>query len=126
MKSAIAVAQWLRSRAEVETVLHPALSNAPGHALWKRDFTGASGLFSIILKPASESAVAAMLDGMDLFSMGYSWGGYESLIVPFKPQRTATTWQSDGQALRLHIGLEHPDDLLADLDSGFARLRAAS
>ena len=126
MKSAIAVAQWLRSRAEVETVLHPALSNAPGHALWKRDFTGASGLFSIILKPASETAVAAMLDGMDLFSMGYSWGGYESLIVPFKPQRTATTWQSDGQALRLHIGLEHPDDLLADLDRGFARLRAAS
>ena len=126
MKSAIEVAEWLRARPEVDAVLHPALSNAPGHALWKRDFTGASGLFSIILKPATESAVAAMLDGMDIFSMGYSWGGYESLIVPFKPQRTATAWQSDGQALRLHIGLEHPDDLLADLDRGFARLRAAS
>ncbi len=123
MKSALTVAEWLRTRPEVETVLHPGLSNAPGHELWKRDFTGASGLFSLILKPTSEQAVAAMLDGMELFSMGYSWGGFESLIVPFKPQRTATHWQSAGQALRLHIGLEHPDDLISDLEQGFARLK---
>jgi len=126
MKSAIQVAEWLRARAEVETVLHPALSNAPGHAIWKRDFTGASGLFSVILKPTPDKAVAAMLDHMDLFSMGYSWGGFESLILPFKPQRSVTRWQANGPALRLHIGLEHPDDLIADLERGFARLNAAT
>ncbi|MDE2385510.1 MAG: cystathionine beta-lyase [Alphaproteobacteria bacterium] len=125
-RSALAVAEWLRGRPEVETVLYPALSNAPGHALWKRDFTGACGLFSIILKPAKAEAVAAMLDGMELFSMGYSWGGFESLIVPFKPERSATQWTTQGPALRLHIGLEHPDDLIADLASGFARLSQAS
>ncbi len=123
MQSAIAVAEWLRGREEVETVLHPALSNAPGHDVWKRDFTGASGLFSIVLKPASDQAIAAMLDDLELFSMGYSWGGFESLIVPFKPIRTATTWTAPGPALRLHIGLEHPDDLIRDLDDGFERLR---
>ena len=125
MKSAITVAEWLRARPEVETVLHPALSNAPGHEIWKRDFTGASGLFSIVLKPKSNAALAAMLDGMELFSMGDSWGGYESLMVPFKPTRTVTHWQPAGPALRLHIGLEHPDDLIADLEAGFARLNAA-
>ncbi|MBG1231482.1 cystathionine beta-lyase [Aestuariivirga litoralis] len=125
-KSAIQVAEWLRGRAEVETVLYPALSNAPGHAIWKRDFTGASGLFSLILKPASDKAVAAMLDGLELFSMGYSWGGFESLVVPFKPHRTVTQWTTDGPALRLHIGLEHPEDLIADLDAGFKRLNNAS
>lgn len=123
MQSAITVAEWLRGRDEVETVLHPALSNAPGHDIWKRDFSGASGLFSIVLKPASDKAIAAMLDDLELFSMGYSWGGFESLIVPFKPIRTATTWTAPGPALRLHIGLEHPDDLIRDLDDGFERLR---
>ncbi len=126
MKSALKVAEWLRERPEVETVLHPGLSNSPGHALWKRDFTGSSGLFSLILKPASDKAVAAMLDDLDLFSMGFSWGGFESLVVPFTPHRTATNWQAAGPALRLHIGLEHPDDLIADLDAGFARLNAAT
>jgi cystathionine beta-lyase len=126
MKSAIQVAEWLRARPEVETVLHPALSNAPGHAIWKRDFTGASGLFSIILKPTPDKAVAAMLDAMDIFSMGYSWGGFESLILPYKPQRSATKWQANGPALRLHIGLEHPDDLITDLERGIARLNAAT
>ena len=126
MKSALAVAEWLRQRPEVETVLYPALSNAPGHEIWKRDFTGASGLFSLILKPKSEQAVAAMLDGMNLFSMGFSWGGFESLIVPFKPKRTATHWHVTGPALRLHIGLEHPDDLIADLEQGFNRLNLSS
>jgi cysteine-S-conjugate beta-lyase len=109
----------------VETVLHPALSNTPGHDIWQRDFTGASGLFSIVLKPASEKAAAAMLDHMELFAMGYSWGGFESLIVPFNPHRTATTWKADGPAMRLHIGLEHPDDLIRDLQSGLVRLRDA-
>jgi cysteine-S-conjugate beta-lyase len=122
MKSALTVAEWLRGRPEVQEVLHPALSNAQGHTLWKRDFTGSSGLFSVVLKPASEKAVAAMLDGLNLFSMGYSWGGYESLVVPFKPHRTATSWQAKGPCLRLHIGLEHPDDLIADLTAGFGRL----
>ena len=123
MQSTLEVAQWLRARPEVETVLYPALSNTPGHDIWKRDFTGASGLFSIVLKPASEKAVAAMLDGLELFAMGYSWGGFESLVVPFKPHRTATTWKAEGPSLRLHIGLEHPEDLMRDLEDGFARLR---
>jgi cysteine-S-conjugate beta-lyase len=122
-ETTLAMADWLRGRAEVETVLYPALSNAPGHELWKRDFTGASGLFSVVLKPASEEAIAAMLDGLELFSMGYSWGGFESLVVPFKPHRSATTWTANGPCLRFHIGLEHPDDLMRDLDAGFARLK---
>lgn len=125
-ESTLAVADWLRGRAEVETVLYPALSNAPGHELWKRDFTGASGLFSVVLKPAPEEAVAAMLDGLELFSMGYSWGGFESLVVPFKPLRTATNWTPTGPGLRFHIGLEHPDDLMRDLSEGFARMKAAT
>ncbi len=123
-ENARAVAEWLRNRDEVETVLYPALANAPGHQLWKRDFTGASGLFSIVMKPASEKAVAAMLDHMELFRMGYSWGGFESLIVPFKPHRTATT-ASDAPHLRLHIGLEDPQDLIDDLDAGFTRMKSA-
>jgi len=125
-RSALAMAKWLAARPEVERVLHPALHGDPGHALWKRDFTGASGLFSIVLKPYSRDAVAAMVDGLDLFGMGYSWGGYESLILPFNPStyRSATKWHAKGPALRLHIGLEDIEDLKADLDAGFARLRA--
>ena len=125
MQSAIEVAQWLRARPEVETVLYPALSNTPGHDIWKRDFTGASGLFSVILKPTSQESVAAMLNGLELFSMGYSWGGFESLVVPFKPHRSATKWNANGPALRFHIGMEHPEDLMRDLDAGFKRLAAA-
>ncbi|MCA0432480.1 MAG: cystathionine beta-lyase [Proteobacteria bacterium] len=125
MKSALAVAEWLRSRPEVETVLHPGLSNAPGHSIWRRDFAGASGLFSVVLKPVAEKGVAAMLDNMELFAMGYSWGGFESLVVPFKPHRTATSWTAKGPCLRLHIGLEDTQDLIADLDAGFDRLAAA-
>ena len=125
-QTALAVADWLRARPEVETVLYPALTNAPGHDMWKRDFTGASGLFSVVLKPASERAVAAMLDGLELFSMGYSWGGFESLVVPFEPHRTATTWTAPGPCLRFHIGLEHADDLTRDLADGFARLKSAT
>jgi cysteine-S-conjugate beta-lyase len=125
-RNATAVAEWLRGRDEVDTVLYPALSNAPGHEMWKRDFTGASGLFSIVLKPKSEIAVAAMLDGLQLFGMGYSWGGFESLVVPFKPHRTASTWTTEGPCLRFHVGLEDPKDLIADLEAGFARLNFIS
>lgn len=126
MKNAIHVAEWLRGRPEVETVLFPALSNAPGHDLWKRDFTGASGLFSVVLKPCSENAAAAFLDRLSLFGMGYSWGGFESLAIPFRPHRTATTWTARGPCIRFHIGLENPDDLTADLAEGFAALDAAT
>jgi cysteine-S-conjugate beta-lyase len=126
MRNASKVAEWLRGRNEVETVLYPALSNASGHEMWKRDFTGASGLFSIVLKPAKEPAVAAMLDDLALFGMGFSWGGFESLVVPFKPIRTATNWTAEGQALRFHIGLESPDDLIDDLKQGFKRLKKIS
>lgn len=123
--SGLELARWLQARPEVARVIHPALPGDRGHALWARDFTGASGLFSIVLKPASKQAVAAMLDGLTLFGMGYSWGGFESLIIPFNPSayRSATKWKDKGPALRLHVGLEDIDDLKADLDSGFARLR---
>jgi cysteine-S-conjugate beta-lyase len=121
-KNATIVAEWLRGQVAVDTVLYPALSNAPGHEMWKRDFKGASGLFSVILKPAAEEAVAKMLDGLELFGMGYSWGGFESLVVPFQPHRTATNWTAEGPCLRFHIGLESPDDLIADLEQGFKRL----
>lgn len=126
-RSGIAVAEWLAARPEVDRVLHPALPNDPGHAIWKRDFTGACGLFSIVLKPVPQKALAAFLDGLKLFGMGYSWGGYESLVVPFDPTsyRTATRWQGPGPALRFHIGLEAVDDLIADLAAGFERMKSA-
>jgi cystathionine beta-lyase len=125
--SVLIMAEWLAGRPEVARVIHPALPGDPGHALWARDFTGSSGLFSIVLKPCSHDALAAMVDHLELFGMGYSWGGYESLILPFDPSsyRSATTWQVEGPALRLHIGLEDVDDLKADLDAGFARLAKA-
>lgn len=126
-RSALEVARWLGTRPEVERILHPALPTDPGHALWKAQYKGASGLFSIILKPTPRKALAAMLDGLELFGMGYSWGGFESLIVPFNPKRyrTATAWTAEGPALRLHIGLDDVGDLIADLDAGFARLNSA-
>ena len=126
--SAIKIAEWLRARPEVDRVMHPALPSHPGHALWKRDFKGASGLFGAVLKPVPHKALAAFLDGLELFGMGYSWGGYESLVVPFDPTsyRTATKWAGPGPALRFHIGLEAVDDLIADLDTGLKRLIAAT
>ncbi|MDN0084527.1 cystathionine beta-lyase [Crenobacter sp. SG2305] len=120
------VAEWLAAQPEVEKVLYPALSGAPGHAIWRRDFTGACGLFAIQLEPMPPQAIAAMLDGMKLFGMGFSWGGFESLILLTDPSksRTAKPWQGKGPLVRLHIGLEHPEDLIADLDAGLNRLRS--
>jgi cystathionine beta-lyase len=126
-RQGLALARWLQGRPEVLSVIHPALPDHPGHAIWKRDFAGSSGLFSIVLKPASEAAVAAFLDGLELFGLGYSWGGYESLAVPFDcgPYRTATRFAPGGPAIRFNVGLEDIEDLKADLDRGFARLQAA-
>lgn len=127
MSSGIELAEWLQQRPEVAEVRHPALPSHPGHALWKRDFLGASGLFGIVLKPCSQDAADAFLNALRLFGMGYSWGGYESLIIPVDPRsyRTATTWNANGPALRLHVGLEDVADLKSDLEAGFAALAAA-
>jgi cysteine-S-conjugate beta-lyase len=126
-RSGLEMAKWLAQRPEVMRVLHPALEGDPGHAVWKRDFTGASGLFGIVLKPVPQKAVDAMLDTLTLFGMGYSWGGFESLIIPFDctGYRTATQWTPGGPTLRLHIGLENVEDLKADLARGFEALNAA-
>jgi cystathionine beta-lyase len=121
MKNALVMADWLRSRSEVAEVLHPGLPGCRGHDLWKRDFRGASGLFSVLLHTRSATALAAMLDGLELFGMGYSWGGYESLATPFDA-RSRIGWENTGLAIRFHIGLENTDDLKADLAEGFRRL----
>ena len=128
MPAGLEMARWLSERPEVARVMHPGLESDPGHAIWKRDFTGCSSLFAIELKPVSMKAVGAMLDGLSLFGMGASWGGYESLVLPFEctPYRTATTPPFKGPTVRIHIGLEDLDDLKADLAAGFERLRAAS
>jgi len=124
---ALALAEWLAEQPVVTQILHPAHADCPGHHLWKRDFDGSSGLFSFIIKKGSRNALAALLDHMELFSMGFSWGGYESLIVPqdAKTSRTATNWEDAGQILRVHVGLENIDDLIADLSSAFGRYLAA-
>jgi cystathionine beta-lyase len=127
-KNALEVATWIQNRPEVARVLYPALPGDPGHALWRRDFTGASGLFGVALGPCPKEAVTAMLDGFELFSMGVSWGGFESLVRPTDVTgiRTATNWEPPGPLLRFHIGLEDPKDLIADLEAGFGRLRVVS
>jgi cystathionine beta-lyase len=124
--SGLAVARWLEQRPEVLRVLHPALESDPGHAIWKRDFTGACGLFGVVFRPVRQEAVNAFLNALTLYGMGASWGGYESLAIPFdlKPYRTATTWAPGGPCVRLHIGLEDVHDLIADLERGFAALAA--
>jgi cysteine-S-conjugate beta-lyase len=127
-KKTLEIARWMQKRPEVLKVLHPALPDDPGHAIWKRDFKGSSSLFSVILKPAPYGAVEAMLDGMSLFGMGFSWGGYESLVVPFdcREYRTATTYDPGGHGIRLQIGLESNRDLKADLSAGLARYTKAA
>ena len=124
--SALAIAEWLQGRPEVARVCHPALPSDPGHTIWKRDFKGASGLFSFELNPVSAEAVAAFLDGLELFGLGYSWGGFESLAIPADPHgiRTARPWTAEGPMVRLQIGLEDTADLIADLEAGLARLTA--
>jgi cystathionine beta-lyase len=121
------IARWLGERPEVARVLHPALSSHPGHALWQRDFSGACGLFSIVLKPVPTAAVHAFIDELSLFGIGASWGGYESLAIPFDcaPMRSATVWAPGGPTVRFHIGLEDIDDLIGDLERGFAAMAAA-
>ena len=123
-QSALKVARWLQSRPQVMRVLYPPLESDPGHALWKRDFTGAASLFGVVLRPVPWEAVAAMIDALELFGIGSSWGGYESLAirVDVSKGRTATQWNPGGPLIRLHIGLEDPDDLIADLERAFARL----
>lgn len=127
-QSALAVAQWLKSRPEVGKVLHPALPDCPGHEIWKRDFHGSSGLFSFELADGDEQSRAAFIDALTLFGIGYSWGGFESLALPVDPgkHRTATEWTMKGALVRLHIGLEDPDDLIDDLAKGFEQFNRIS
>ena len=118
------IARWLQGRPEVARVLHPALEDDPGHALWKRDFTGACGLFGVVLKPASQKAVHAFLNALEIFGLGFSWGGYESLAIHCDPQlkNRSVPVTLEGPLLRLHVGLESVADLKADLERGFAAL----
>jgi cystathionine beta-lyase len=126
-QAALAIARALRGHRAVSRVLHPALEDDPGHALWKRDFRGASGLFAIELAPVAPQRVARFIEGLELFALGYSWGGFDSLVVPGalgRYARTARPWKG-GPLVRLQIGLEHPDDLLADLVRGLDAIAAA-
>lgn len=127
-ETGLILARWLKQQPEVSRVMHPALPDDPGHTLWKRDFKGASGLFGFVLKPVSRAALAAMVDDLELYGMGFSWGGFESLIVPqdVRANRTAVPWTDPGQIMRVHAGLEAPEDLIADLERGFQRLRKAA
>ncbi len=122
-ETGLALARWLQTRPEVARILHPGLPGDPGHDLWKRDFSGSCGLFGVILKPVSEARLAAFVDGLQHFGIGYSWGGFESLIVPAHIRRTVRPFQAEGPVLRIHAGLEDPDDLIADLEKGFERLK---
>ncbi|MGI9392357.1 MAG: cystathionine beta-lyase [Parvibaculales bacterium] len=123
-KNGLEIAKWLAKRKEVMEVWHPALPGFEGHKLWKRDFTGSNGLFSILLRPCTEKALAVFLDGLELFKIGYSWGGYESLILPKNPasERSAVPWQREEILLRLHVGLEDVEDLKKDLENGFSKM----
>ena len=124
---ALRIARWLGEQPQVAAVLHPALPDCPGHDHWARDFKGSSGLFSFVLRGGDDSARTRFIEGLALFGLGYSWGGYESLVVPADPDRirTATAWKAEGPLVRLHIGLEDPEDLIEDLAAGLARYEAA-
>jgi cysteine-S-conjugate beta-lyase len=127
MENALKVARWLQAHKQVRRVLYPALESDPGHALWKRDFSGAASLFSFVLDPATEQQVSAFVNALQLFGIGSSWGGFESLAIVARVERyrTVTKWDPGGPTIRLHIGLEDPDDLIADLERGFAALKKA-
>ena len=118
--AALKVAAWLEEQPQVGAILHPAFPGSPGHALWKRDFSGSTGLFSFALA-GDDAARVALVDSLRLFGIGYSWGGFESLALPVDPVRTVSQAPSRN-LVRLHIGLEDPDDLIADLAGAFARL----
>lgn len=124
----LAVARWLCDQPQVARVLHPALPDCPGHDYWKRDFSGSAGLFSFVMQGGDDTATAALIDELELFGIGYSWGGYESLALPVDPtpDRTATSWQAEGPVIRLNIGLEDPADLIADLAKGLERYEKAA
>ncbi|HET7596213.1 MAG TPA: cystathionine beta-lyase [Burkholderiales bacterium] len=124
MASALKVARWLAARPEVQRVIYPALENDPGHAIWKRDYQGAAALFSFVLQPCDTRAIGAFIDRLELFGIGSSWGGFESLAVlaDIARFRTVTRWNPGGPTIRLHIGLEDPEDLIADLEQGLQRL----
>ena len=121
--SALKIARWLEKQPQVARVIHPALPGCPGHELWKRDFNGASGLFGVVLKVGTEAARTALIDGLELFGIGFSWGGYESLVIPADPRplRSVVPWVAEGPMVRLQIGLEDSDDLIADLAAGLER-----
>ena len=123
-KSALAVAHWLGGRAEVGAVLHPALESCPGHAFWKRDFAGSSGLFSFSFSRTNDAGRARFIDALRHFGIGYSWGGYESLALPVDPQhcRSAKQWTERDPLVRLNIGLESAEDLIADLEQALRKL----
>lgn len=128
MANAIKIARWLETRPEVKRVLYPALESDPGHAIWKRDFEGAASLFAFVLNPANKKQISAFVNALKLFGIGSSWGGYESLVTApnIAPLRTATKWVADGPVIRLHIGLEDPDDLIADVTQAFAKMTATA
>ena len=125
-ESALRIAGWLAQRAEVREILYPPLPSDRGHAIWARDFSGACGLFGVVLKPAPKAAIDAMINGLKRFGLGFSWGGYESLLVPSDIHRTAAPFAAEGPVIRIHAGLEDPQDLIDDLIAGFDRLRASS
>jgi cystathionine beta-lyase len=125
-RSALEIARWLQGHPDVKRVLHPALPEDPGHAIWKRDFLGSTGLFGVELVSASRAQLAAFIEGLELFALGYSWGGYESLIVParLKGSRSVRRWEG-GPLVRLQIGLEDSADLIEDLARGLERMKGA-
>ncbi|SHG50085.1 cystathionine beta-lyase [Kaistia soli DSM 19436] len=122
MRSGLAVAQYLETRAEVAHVLHPGLAGHPAHALWQRDMAGASGLFGVVMDGWSQDKTTAFLEALRIFGLGYSWGGFESLAIPARLRRSATDWQAAGPLIRLHVGLEDTADLIADLDAAFQQV----
>ena len=123
-ENGLKVAQWLKAQPQVARVLHPALPDCPGHEIWARDFRGATGLFSFVLNGGDAAAQARLIDALELFGIGYSWGGFESLVVPADPLRTATQAAWEGPIVRLHVGIEDADDLIADLAQGLRRFEA--